>query len=282
MGLFSQLGFAIVASSLMGSAATAVPTVIAGGCRWTKSVPFKVFDETDPLLAPNFAAQVFVNESSTSIYVAVFYRPSGDIEFNSYASDTAGTVLSQDTTVVQTNPDTINSLHVSIPFVSAAHRSEAVNCDLTIDMADKFAKFTRLGQPGGAVFERTQYGGFKTAWKAPNGLIWSGYEGAFANDGPDLPDGPESVVVDSPATRACQAIGGRLPTLQDYRTLMDEIAKTNAPGVDIFRVISNGAVGRYWTATAQSPAFARIMQSRDTFGDLVRRTDRWSVRCVSL
>jgi hypothetical protein len=68
----------------------------------------------------------------------------------------------------------------------------------------------------GAVFTQVQGpASFGLAWKDPSGLIWSAYQGDYANN--QLKPDQNNVVVDSPATEACAKIGGSLPTTSQYQ-----------------------------------------------------------------
>jgi hypothetical protein len=67
----------------------------------------------------------------------------------------------------------------------------------------------------GAVFELVERKGFKTAIKAPNGAVWSEFQGYFENIGTSK----DRVVTDSAAVRQCASVEAALPSLADYSTL---------------------------------------------------------------
>ena len=79
----------------------------------------------------------------------------------------------------------------------------------------------------GAVFTQVEDADFGTAWRAPDGLLWSAYQGDFSNEGwsfgGDLHNWETSptyaVRTWSAATKACARIGGNLPTVPDFERL---------------------------------------------------------------
>ena len=132
----------------------------------------------------------------------------------------------------------------------------------------------------GSMLKRAQLKGFGTAWVTPEGIAWSSYQGLHSNAGTASGD----IMLNSPATQACEAMGGRLPTIEDYRALMKHFRKPNGGNdLDSFKVFSNDMIQVYWTATAHTSFFARIVKGMDDFGDLAPTTSRLhAVRCVGL
>jgi hypothetical protein len=70
---------------------------------------------------------------------------------------------------------------------------------------------TRVKTPSGTFFEYVDFKKFGMGWKAPDGVVWSQYIGKFSND---APEGEKS-----DAQKACELIGGSLPTAAQYRLL---------------------------------------------------------------
>ncbi len=124
--------------------------------------------------------------------------------------------------------------------------------------------------------------GFGMAWKAPDGNFWSAYQGKFPNEGTSIHSDPNSnddEVIDSVAVKVCEAIGGKLPSMNDYRKLR-EYFKNSPDYVSIFP----GEGMFYWTSTTQnkSPRYMRIRPYLDAFGDLANSRKLYGVQCVKM
>ena len=65
-------------------------------------------------------------------------------------------------------------------------------------------------------FKQVNFKQFGAAVLAPNGTVWSQYQGFYSNDGISK----DGVVTNSPAAKACEAIGGTLPTYEDYQSIL--------------------------------------------------------------
>lgn len=139
----------------------------------------------------------------------------------------------------------------------------------------------------GATFNKVSTPGFGDAWKAPNGVIWSGCIGEYSNQG-DQPLNA-TVVTHSPATNACEARGGNLPLLSDYKDLvgffmLDIGTSTPEEATDFIHLFPGchnpGQMpGWFWTADAMT-TYARAVQGWDAYGDLGPATASSEIRCI--
>jgi hypothetical protein len=152
----------------------------------------------------------------------------------------------------------------------------------------------------GAVFKQVTVEGFGSAWRDPAGKTWSSYQGEFTNTAlrPDW----FGIVRHSEATLACQKIGGRLPSLHDYRKLMSHFeaktikvkgAKISIPtesAVADFLTIfpdainpTTDALRTFWTTTvgAGNTAYHFVQAGGGrVVGDEDSREIAMSVRCI--
>jgi hypothetical protein len=161
--------------------------------------------------------------------------------------------------------------------------------------------YTTYDRNGKAIakFTRIQYGQFGNVWKDPSGKIWSANQGQADNQALS-PDSPNQVILDSAATRKCAAIGGKLPSLQDYRNLssyfeLNDLGTFSTQGLKDLKTIFaiTDAEGLfYWTSTSFSSVdwqyyagFYQVQSSQrgDLIGDgsTYPRDRLASVRCVN-
>jgi hypothetical protein len=70
----------------------------------------------------------------------------------------------------------------------------------------------------GAIFTKVKRPGFGYAWMDMSGMIWSKSQGMVFNNKGRIRN---RLVVDSPATRLCAEIGGKLPTKEDYQRFQE-------------------------------------------------------------
>lgn len=71
-----------------------------------------------------------------------------------------------------------------------------------------------------AVFTMVQGPGkFGNAWRDPNGVVWSKLIAEAQNMGPSYDEGQNGFIVSGEAVDACKAIGGDLPSMEDYEKL---------------------------------------------------------------
>ena len=156
----------------------------------------------------------------------------------------------------------------------------------------------------GAVFQKVQYQGFKTAWQAPDGTIWSdALEGKFSNEDLDQVPPVEGEVRKTPATEACRAVGGRLPSFWDYFQLQTYFDMSVSPignhrriffkgnGLNDYRFLFPESKGKYfWERTLDIYAvengdlswayFFVADNGSATNSGLRRHSTLWSVRCI--
>lgn len=133
-----------------------------------------------------------------------------------------------------------------------------------------------------------------TVWKTPTGESWSEDLGLFTNEGgqeESLLEGTDMdhLLTSSPALSACEKINATLPTLQDYRKLFkffnvqDESSwhrMEDFDRADLETLFPNLHLLRYWTANVVRDQSARLLVGFDTYGDISRRTNQHSVRCI--
>jgi Regulator of chromosome condensation (RCC1) repeat len=149
----------------------------------------------------------------------------------------------------------------------------------------------------GAIFTRvsgnTQFG---PGWKDPSGTVWSSLQGKFTNIATNPDQG--NVIVDSAATRACSAIGGRLPTIQDYYSLVSYFDRnsnhelTELGRKDLYQIFPdmgmNTPYNLYWTnAFCEDPYFPTLRNTACAFDSFTgytsgpnSRAGADSVRCI--
>lgn len=106
-----------------------------------------------------------------------------------------------------------------------------------------------------AVFVRAMGpGSFGAGWMDPSKVIWSKYQGDYANESlaPDV----NGVIVSSAATKACEAVGGILPTAETYYNLasyfeLDESQRLTAQGLKDWYALFPDMKGHwFWSSTA--------------------------------
>lgn len=154
----------------------------------------------------------------------------------------------------------------------------------------------------GAMFVRVVYpetgpnrGKFGQAWRAPNGLVWSEVIGRYNNLDLDGTTPVDGIIQKSPATEACKAIGGKLPTYDEYTYFRKTYFARNLPfdriseegAQDLLSIFpdmkgENRPLDVFWTASGQilprnGKAFFPIGNAINYFP----RTRVFSVRCVS-
>jgi hypothetical protein len=89
-------------------------------------------------------------------------------------------------------------------------------------------------------------------------------------------------IMNSPATNACDKIGGHLPSLKDYQMLFDYFSgpQGHPDFLALFPdCVENGAPMPLWTSTG-IPKGPRYINRWDTFGDPNNPTHLLAVRCV--
>lgn len=137
----------------------------------------------------------------------------------------------------------------------------------------------------GAVFQIVSREGFGRAIKAPDGTIWSEYQGNFDNIGKDK----DGIVTDSAATRACAKIGGSLPTKQDFEKLkanfdLDQNGYLTQQGrKDMNKVFPDMKDRFFWSSSVHpyGANYASFFNGYDgAFGYVSRSYNDGSVRCV--
>ena len=135
----------------------------------------------------------------------------------------------------------------------------------------------------GFVFTQVNDEKFGQTWKAPNGLIWSQYQGNFSNFGnvqTSVATFPDFVVNDSHAELACVKIGGKLPTLKQSKIFF----KYFSNGKDFTTIFppAADAGGAIWTSNSvlDDGVFTRFVRPADPYGDAVDSTLKLAVWCV--
>ncbi|MGZ3746663.1 MAG: hypothetical protein ACXWRE_04820 [Pseudobdellovibrionaceae bacterium] len=129
----------------------------------------------------------------------------------------------------------------------------------------------------GFIFTQVTDERFGTAWQAPDGTVWSLFQGEFSNSGKTLGE----TVMDSPAVQACLKIKGALPSLMQIKSLL-EYFETSADFRSIFPSQSN----LYWTSTTLNDGsgvfirFAKIAPFLDPYGDVTQSTRLLGVQCL--
>lgn len=128
---------------------------------------------------------------------------------------------------------------------------------LNLQVGEKFTTST------GAIFERVERTGFGSAWKAPNGTIWSEtLEGKFQNLDLDGTQSINGIIQKSAATEACKAIGGRLPTAEDFKQLVSyfefdaEKNQLTKKGAYQFQGVFPWSKYLFWTSSSVSAQMA--------------------------
>jgi hypothetical protein len=162
----------------------------------------------------------------------------------------------------------IISIFALILGVSACQKSDSTNSP---EISKNNSPITTFTTSTGSVFSQAQWsepdGSVESVWKDPSGTIWSSIVGAFKNNA-IVPDQKTSArdtdidqihVMDSPATEACQKIGGSLPTLTDFRKLQSffEVVDRGSYGVlftdkgkkDFYTIFPDAQYRWFWSST---------------------------------
>ena len=157
------------------------------------------------------------------------------------------------------------------------------------------ASFRAYGSPTyvtekGFTFTQVEDSKFGVAWRAPDGTLWSLYQGVSNNIGEvvgiDVASGKDGLVIDSPAVQLCEKIGGKLPTIEQYKVLVEYFlrskdyhvlfpAPTPTPGlVILFNWSSSSPGGDVGARTV------RTLPYLDAFGDVKYLNRVLMVQCV--
>lgn len=127
---------------------------------------------------------------------------------------------------------------------------------------------------------------FGSTWQAPDGSVWSQYQGLATNTGqPGAPiagsgwrdEDPQ--MLNSEAVQRCSKLNAKLPTVAQYAHLFDYFSDAG----DVLKLfpLPPGARSMIWTRnTFDNASFARFVKMTDTFGDLAPGMSRFSVFCV--
>ena len=138
----------------------------------------------------------------------------------------------------------------------------------TLDPIDGNTYTTRTG----AEFKR-----IGTYWKAPDGLLW----------GEVLEHEYTNVGVESPAVKACEELGARLPTAQEYKNLLENFSQSNnrnrtlsVKGQFEFNALFPWSFGVFFTSTRDSEGVGYDFHHRS--GSTSEAMGHWSlnIRCV--
>mgnify|MGYP001609702433 CR=1 FL=1 len=131
------------------------------------------------------------------------------------------------------------------------------------------------------------------AWVvAPDGTRWSNNQGQFSNQGPSNQD---RLVSDSAATRACNKIAAKLPTVEQYENLkkyfeLDSNGYLTERGrkdmIEVFPDMKkpDGFFGWFWSSSVHqynSQAAYTFLGLDGDFNIFFREVDEFFVRCVS-
>jgi hypothetical protein len=134
----------------------------------------------------------------------------------------------------------------------------------------------------GAVFTRVSFKQFGSAWRDPEGNIWSANLGRFnfLPDAQETPGKPHSA-----AMVACEKIGGRLPSLDEYKKLLAYflIEQPEVWSRDLQTLFPDWGIlplNRGEWFWAYSDAGGRLVIGTDTYGDIGYRSLELSVRCI--
>ena len=107
-------------------------------------------------------------------------------------------------------------------------------------------------------FKKINFKGFGAAVLAPNGTVWSNYLGQYSNDGISK----DGVITNSPAAKACEAIGGTLPTYGDYQSILglfsgdlNDIRLSIPQLKDLHQVFPFFKNRSFWTSTVNQNGF---------------------------
>ena len=131
----------------------------------------------------------------------------------------------------------------------------------------------------GQVFKKVPNDSFGVAWMAPDGSVWSQYQGTFSNQGTLASDTGVSVILKSESTEVCANIGGELPSIEQFRTLAKYFEDTTE-----FQILFPFPESQnlFWTRDG-IPGFARFAKLSpilDPFGDLTSETKKLAVMCI--
>lgn len=118
-----------------------------------------------------------------------------------------------------------------------------------------FASSVTYETSTGAIFTQVDSPIFGTSWMDPDGTVWSPVIGRFLNQ-PQAISNDE--ITDSQAVNACQKLGARLPTLDDFRRLAayfdrtsDGVLITDKGRVDLFVLFPEVERGSFWASTIE-------------------------------
>ena len=199
----------------------------------------------------------------------------------------------------------IGILAVGVPSIGAAradevckeHDARFADLEKRVSQLEEIAKQAPLPASSyrtstGAVFSRVECHGFGKAWKAPDGMVWSEYQGNFSNDGASNGD----IMTDSEATRACAKINGSLPTKQHFERLkryfdFDSNGYLTAQGrKDLYKVFPDMKGRWFWSSSVRPNSVppndedsAYVFNGRNGhFASYSRDVSYGSVRCVGI
>ena len=156
---------------------------------------------------------------------------------------------------------------------------------LIIGFQAKAAEITTYKTHTGQIFEKVANDRFGVAWKAPDGSVWSQYQGAFANSGAlgkVTYENGDAVILSSAATEACARIGGTLPSLVQFQVLASyfggDDVKADFEAIFPLPVLEP----RFWTSNGLPSAlgFMRYaIMPWDPYGDATDSNKQLSVMC---
>lgn len=135
----------------------------------------------------------------------------------------------------------------------------------------------------------SQVSAWGESWRDPSGVVWSSSQGAFRNIGTQ----PGIQITDSPAAKACEQIGGALPSLEDYTRfqhyfeLSSNGYELSTQGIsDMHEIFKDMQDSLFWTSTAYP---YNIQHAYYFFGSVGYLESDWndgarkvahSVRCI--
>jgi len=108
-------------------------------------------------------------------------------------------------------------------------------------------------------FKTIDFKGLHNVTLAPNGTVWSGFQGSYANNGVAV----NGAVTNSPATNACEKIEWKLPGYNDFHDLLAIFSGSNddirlyAPELKQLNKVFPffGRIEDFWTATINPNGF---------------------------
>lgn len=121
------------------------------------------------------------------------------------------------------------------------------------------------------------------SWRAPNGTVWSDYQGEFENEGTQA----GGVVTQSEATKACDKLHGHLPRRADFGKLMalygvKDKEMTDAGKSKLHAAFPEIAQHTYWTSTLNPGGanYAFTWNGAEGTFSLDGRSNKFAVICV--